>query len=1247
MLIVSVFSVGFSGAAAAAGPSVSSVDIPDPSLTGTETAEVHISGTVDTGYRYNHYLVLYEKNPNSLFEGETKVTSKEFTPSDSSFDETLEFNVPNDENGEDHEYQVKLVQQDTISIVGGNTSVRSDTYIDYVSAPDSEDPDPEMISTDERFAPDSYISYGGDADPRDTTTYDINDPPTIHPGETVTINYHVRNEGGKAGEYSAIQMQFPSLDQQSDEDKFSIFSGGFRSNQIKIAPGDTVYDQDGSESDATSWQFERALDFVQSGSEYGFSADVTPEEPGEFTVLVRATYTDDTAQSGSENQFSTGGSVGDPDQDGYVMKEITFEVEPRNEAPTADAGGPYEVKEGGSVDLDASGSSDSDGSISSESWTVTSGKGDVSGGTYYAPDSITSDKSATVELTVEDDDGATDTDTAKISISDNNQPPNPEANGDYTVEEGGSITLNSAGTSDSDGTVTSKSWAVTSGPGSISGSTYNAPGAITEDKTATVELTATDDDGDTATDEAKVTISDNNQPPTADAGGPYSVNEGGSVTLDSSGSTDSDGSIVSTSWTVTNGDGSISDGTYSAPDSITSESSATVKVTVTDDDGATDSDTARVTISDNNQPPNPDANGDYMVNEGESIPLNSAGTNDPDGTVDTRSWKLTNGPGSVSGSTYEAPDDITEDKTATVQLTVSDNDGATASDDATITIVDDNQAPTADAGGPYSVSEARSVELDSSGSSDPDGTIQSRSWTVISGQGSVNNGIYQAPTEISSDTEVTVQLTVTDDDGASTTDTAVVSVTPGNAAPTANNVSLSTTEDSAVSGTFDASDPDGDSLSYSIESQPAAGTVSVTGESFTYTPESISSGTDSFTYRVDDGNGGTDTATVLLDISPSGPGPSIEVSGDSARPGGTTTITLGAENAQRAQLSNIPSDWALIERTTAGAEFGNNVGGDSSYTEWQWSSEQSSSNVSVTFELPASAETASHTLDATAGDAAGNVAEDTATVTVTDQNQRPTANLSVNSSVVSVNQSVSFVAAGAFDPDGEIVEYRWNIDGDGNLDEVTTTETITHAYTDTGTYEVGLTVVDDDGATNSTTTTVTVESTDQPTGDITGTVLSDTAEPIAGATVTLSEVTDDGRVNLRTTTTDSAGSYVFSDLEPGVEYQVNATYRGKTGSATPVVMEASTTINVDVLIRDPGVPNVEVVEGSPATDTIGDGKLNDINGDETFDIFDVQALYNNLDSDAVQNNPDLFDFSGNGESPSIFDVQALYNQLQA
>lgn len=80
-------------------------------------------------------------------------------------------------------------------------------------------------------------------------------------------------------------------------------------------------------------------------------------------------------------------------------------------------------------------------------------------------------------------------------------------------------------------------------------------------------------------------------------------------------------------------------------------------------------------------------------------------------------------------------------------------------------------------------------------------------------------------------------------------------------------------------------------------------------------------------------------------------------------------------------------------------------------------------------------------------------------------------------------------------------------------------------------------------------------------------------------------------------------------------------------------------------VDEGGGDGVTVTGDSPATDTTGDGKLNDIDGDGEFTISDVQDLFNNRESEAIQTNPDQFDFNDSGGSPNIADVQALFNQL--
>jgi hypothetical protein len=89
---------------------------------------------------------------------------------------------------------------------------------------------------------------------------------------------------------------------------------------------------------------------------------------------------------------------------------------------------------------------------------------------------------------------------------------------------------------------------------------------------------------------------------------------------------------------------------------------------------------------------------------------------------------------------------------------------------------------------------------------------------------------------------------------------------------------------------------------------------------------------------------------------------------------------------------------------------------------------------------------------------------------------------------------------------------------------------------------------------------------------------------------------------------------------------------------------------VEVSLTFPGGTFAEIDvngDGNLAKDTTGNGLLNDVDGDGSFDIFDVQTLFNELGSDRVQSNPAAFNFNGD-EDPggvTIFDVQGLFNRL--
>jgi Big-like domain-containing protein len=90
------------------------------------------------------------------------------------------------------------------------------------------------------------------------------------------------------------------------------------------------------------------------------------------------------------------------------------------------------------------------------------------------------------------------------------------------------------------------------------------------------------------------------------------------------------------------------------------------------------------------------------------------------------------------------------------------------------------------------------------------------------------------------------------------------------AAPTANNDSASTDEDTPVNINVLANDvePDGDTLSVVSVTQGANGAVSVNPDKTVhYTPNLNFFGSDSFTYTVDDGHGGQSTATVNVTVT--------------------------------------------------------------------------------------------------------------------------------------------------------------------------------------------------------------------------------------------------------------------------------------------------------------------------------------------------------------------------------------------
>ena len=92
-------------------------------------------------------------------------------------------------------------------------------------------------------------------------------------------------------------------------------------------------------------------------------------------------------------------------------------------------------------------------------------------------------------------------------------------------------------------------------------------------------------------------------------------------------------------------------------------------------------------------------------------------------------------------------------------------------------------------------------------------------------------------------------------------------VTGGNLAPVAKNLDVATYRGVAVTGKFEASDPEGEAVTFEITSQPKYGTVEKTGEdAFVYTPEG-KKGSDSFKFTAKDEKGAVSSeATAKITV---------------------------------------------------------------------------------------------------------------------------------------------------------------------------------------------------------------------------------------------------------------------------------------------------------------------------------------------------------------------------------------------
>jgi len=578
---------------------------------------------------------------------------------------------------------------------------------------------------------------------------------------------------------------------------------------------------------------------------------------------------------------------------------------------------------------------------------------------------------------------------------------------------GQTVTFNATLSTPDGGTIISYEWNFGDGTNATGKFTTHA---YIDNGTYAVTLTVTDDDGLTDTDSQNITVL--NRPPIASfTESATTVPTGTIITFNASTSYDPDGSIVSYFWDF--GDGTNTTGT-TVSHAYANNGNYTVTLTITDNDGASASASSTKIVL--NRPPVASfTESATKVYTGTVIYFDASGSYDPDGTILKYIWDFgdgTNATGVVVTHAY-ADDDI-----YVVTLTVTDDDGEIASTTATKTVL--NRAPIAlFTESSTMVLTGEVITFNASDSYDQDGFIVSYLWDFGDGSnasGVIVNHLY------ADDGIYNVTLTVTDDDGATTSTSATKTIL--NRPPVAEFTESETTVFTGEVINFNASDSydlDGTIISYFWDFGDGINATGIVVD-HSYADD----GNYIVALTVTDNDGATDTATSTKTVLNRPPAASFTESAE--------TVLTGETISFNASASSDPDGYIV------------------SYF-WDFGDGTNATGVTVDH---AYIDDGNYTVTLTVTDDDG--ATDTANSTKTVLNRPPVAIFSESAETVYTDENINFNASTSYDSDGVILSYFWDF-GDGTN---ATGVLVNHAYAGNGTYTVTLTVTDDDGASTST-----------------------------------------------------------------------------------------------------------------------------------------------------------------------------------
>jgi len=175
-------------------------------------------------------------------------------------------------------------------------------------------------------------------------------------------------------------------------------------------------------------------------------------------------------------------------------------------------------------------------------------------------------------------------------------------------------------------------------------------------------------------------------------------------------------------------------------------------------------------------------------------------------------------------------------------------------------------------------------------------------------------------------------------------------------------------------------------------------------------------------------------------------------------------VPIGSKNVNEGEMLTI-----VLNATDPDEEdaliFSSNVSfgafiSDENTTFWRWTPDYDDAGV--------------YYVEFTVSDGMGGIDNETVRITVEDVPYPPVAMFSVSNETPTTNQTVIFDASASYDPDGEIIAYRWDFDSDGIWDIEGNVVKVTHNYNKSGIYNAILEVEDEDGAKNRTTKEINV-----------------------------------------------------------------------------------------------------------------------------------------------------------------------------